>query len=75
MDPVVVYVPSIVQSGSESLGLKALEDCDVRIGECPPQLNAIKSRWGLVLLHIGLCFLLKVLIFFRLASAFVSLLG
>jgi hypothetical protein len=26
MDPVVVYVPRCVQNGSESLGLKALED-------------------------------------------------
>jgi hypothetical protein len=30
MDPVVV------QNGSESLGLKALEDFDVGIGGCPP---------------------------------------
>jgi hypothetical protein len=29
MDPVVVYVPSCVQNGSESLGLKALEDFNV----------------------------------------------
>jgi hypothetical protein len=35
MDPVVVYVPKWVQNGSESLGLKALEDFDVGIGGCP----------------------------------------
>jgi hypothetical protein len=34
MDPVVVYVPRCVQNGSESLGLKALEDFDVGIGGC-----------------------------------------
>jgi hypothetical protein len=31
MDPVVVYVPRCVQNGSESLGLKAVEDLDVGI--------------------------------------------
>jgi hypothetical protein len=36
MDPVVVYVPRCVQNGSESLGLKALEDFNVGIGGCPP---------------------------------------
>jgi hypothetical protein len=36
MDPVVVYVLRCVQNGSESLGLKALEDFDVGIGGCPP---------------------------------------
>jgi hypothetical protein len=29
MDPVVVYVPRIVQIGSQSFGLEALEDFDV----------------------------------------------
>jgi hypothetical protein len=33
MDSVIVYVPSSVQNGTESLGLKALEDFDVGIGE------------------------------------------
>jgi hypothetical protein len=32
MYPVVVYVPRCVQNGSESLGLKALEDFGVGIG-------------------------------------------
>jgi hypothetical protein len=32
---VIVYVPTSVQNGSESLGLKALEDFDVGIGGCP----------------------------------------
>jgi hypothetical protein len=33
--PVVVYVPRCVQNGSESLGLKALEDFNVGIGDYP----------------------------------------
>jgi hypothetical protein len=36
MDPLVVYVLRYVQNGSESLGLKALEDFDVGIEGCPP---------------------------------------
>jgi hypothetical protein len=36
MEHLVVYVPRCVQNGSESLGLKALEDFDVGIGDCPP---------------------------------------
>jgi hypothetical protein len=36
MDPVLVYVPRCVQNGLESIGLKALEDFDVGIGDCPP---------------------------------------
>jgi hypothetical protein len=36
MDAVVVYVPKCVQNGSESLGLKALEDFDVGLGDSPP---------------------------------------
>jgi hypothetical protein len=36
MDSVVVYVPWCVQDGSESLGLKELEDFDVGIAGCPP---------------------------------------
>jgi hypothetical protein len=36
MDPVVVYVATYVQNGSESLGLKELENFDVGIGGCPP---------------------------------------
>jgi hypothetical protein len=31
MDPVVVYVPRCVQNGTESFGLKALEDFDAGI--------------------------------------------
>jgi hypothetical protein len=31
MDPVVVYVPRFVQNGSDSLGLKELEDLDIGI--------------------------------------------
>jgi hypothetical protein len=30
-----------VQKESKSLGLKTLEDLDVGIGGCPPQLNSI----------------------------------
>jgi hypothetical protein len=41
MDPVVVYVPRCFQNGAESLGLKALEDFDIKIGGCPPKLNSI----------------------------------
>jgi hypothetical protein len=41
MDPVVVYVSMCIQNGSESLGLEAMEDLDVRSGGCPPQLNSI----------------------------------
>jgi hypothetical protein len=41
MGLVVVYVPRCVQNGSEALVLKALEDFDVGIGRCPPQLNSI----------------------------------
>jgi hypothetical protein len=41
MDPVVVYVPRCVQNGSESLGLKELNDFDVGSRGCPPQLNSI----------------------------------
>jgi hypothetical protein len=36
MDSVIVYVPRCVQNGSESLGLKALEDFVVGIGGSPP---------------------------------------
>jgi hypothetical protein len=32
MDPLTVYVLRCVQNGSESLGLKAVEDFDVGIG-------------------------------------------
>jgi hypothetical protein len=35
MDPVVVYVPRYVQKGSESMGLKALEDFVIGIGDWP----------------------------------------
>jgi hypothetical protein len=35
MDPVVVYESMWVQNGSQSLGLKALEDFDVGVGGCP----------------------------------------
>jgi hypothetical protein len=31
MDPVIVYVPRCVQNGSESLGLKALQDFERNI--------------------------------------------
>jgi hypothetical protein len=41
IDSVAVYVSRCVQNGSESLGLKALEDFYVGIGGCPPKLNAI----------------------------------
>jgi hypothetical protein len=36
MEPVAVYVLECVQNGSESLGLKELEDFNVGIGDCPP---------------------------------------
>jgi hypothetical protein len=36
MDPVVAYVAWCVQNGTESLGLKALEDFGVGIEGCPP---------------------------------------
>jgi hypothetical protein len=35
MDPVGVYVPRCVQNGSESLGLRALEDLDAGTGGSP----------------------------------------
>jgi hypothetical protein len=41
MDPVVAYVPRCVQNGSESFGVKVLEDFGVEIGGCPPWLNSI----------------------------------
>jgi hypothetical protein len=68
MDPVVVYVPSCVQNGSESLGLKVLEDFDVRVGGCPLELNSIGPY------VFEYCFVLIVWIFFRVAGAYVSLL-
>jgi hypothetical protein len=61
MDPVVVYVRRLVQSGSESLVLNAPEDFDVGIGA-----EFHRSIWVWVLLCIGgVCFLLIVLIFRR----------
>jgi hypothetical protein len=41
MDPGVVYIPRCIQNGSESLGLKALEDFDVKLEAVPHSLNAI----------------------------------
>jgi coenzyme F420-reducing hydrogenase gamma subunit len=38
---VAVYVQRYIQNASESLVLEALEDIDVAISGCPPQLNAI----------------------------------
>jgi hypothetical protein len=67
---VVVYVPRCVQNESESLGLKALEDFDVGIGGGPPYVHMGLST----ALYRRSMFLLIVLIF-RVASAFVSLLG
>jgi hypothetical protein len=39
MEPVVISAPRFVQNGSESLGLKALENFDVGISEKK------KNRW------------------------------
>jgi hypothetical protein len=41
VDPLVVYIPRCIQNGSESVGLKAMENFNVGIGGCPPWLNAI----------------------------------
>jgi hypothetical protein len=44
MAPVVVYVPKCVQNGSDSLGLKALEDFDVGIGYIDTQIADVCFR-------------------------------
>jgi hypothetical protein len=45
VDPVVVYVPRYIQSGSESLGVKALEDFSIGIGSCSPINDFHRSIW------------------------------
>jgi hypothetical protein len=36
INSVIVYVLRCIQNGSDSLGLKALEDFNIEIGSCPP---------------------------------------
>jgi hypothetical protein len=70
MDPVVVYARRCVQNGSDSLGLKALEDSLLELEAAPH-----RSIWAGVLLCIGgVCFQ-SIVLNFRVASAFVSILG
>jgi hypothetical protein len=59
MDPVVIYVPRCVQNGSESLGLKALEDFDVAIGGCMVRMGSSTALYRRSLLSVDNVDLLK----------------
>jgi hypothetical protein len=75
MDHVVVYVARCIQNGLESLGLKALEDFDVELEAAPIAEFHRSVRVLSTTLYRKSLLSIDSVVFFRVASAFVSLLG